>query len=214
MKMKKLLCLMLALVVMVGAVACGAKKATPEEAVKVFINTAVYQQESDIKKFKDIFNQDASAVSKDAEQGFLSGFAAAGSGMDVDDKTLLEIWNNLLTQLKDKTTYTVEVTKDDKKNPELLVKIKGLNMNSMTADMQDKLKKELEKDPTVVQDKEKYTKLVFDVMKESIKTIEGSEKEVSVPVKLEPNKNAKNKWQVVNEMSTVNQLGTAFLSGQ
>ena len=213
MKFKKLLCLMLTLTVMIGVAACGAKKPTPKEATEVLVNAMMYQKDEDIKKYKSVFNQDVTQSKEEAEKAFKAGFAKS-SGLAAADKEIEDLWNAILKQINDKATYTVEVVKDDKTNPEVIVKIKGLNMTSITTTLQAKVTEEVKKDPTIAQDQAKVTKLVMSVMKDAIENIEASDTEVTVPVKLEPNKDSKNKWQIVDETQTTSKIATVFLLGQ
>jgi hypothetical protein len=213
MKFKKLLCLMFTLTVMIGVAACGAQKPTPKEATEVLVNAMMYQKDEDIKKYKSVFNQDATQSKEEAEKAFKAGFATS-SGLAAGDKEIEDLWNAILKQINDKATYTVEVVKDDKTNPEVIVKIKGLNMTSITTTLQAKVTEEVKNDPTIAQDQAKVTKLVMSVMKDAIENIEASDTEVTVPVKLEPNKDSKNKWQIVDETQTTSKIATVFLLGQ
>ena len=204
---------MLTLTVMIGVAACGVKKPNPKEATEVLVNAMMYQKDEDIKKYKSVFNQDVTQSKEEAEKAFKAGFAKS-SGLAAADKEIEDLWNAILKQINDKATYTVEVVKDDKTNPEVIVKIKGLNMTSITTTLQAKVTEEVKKDPTIAQDQAKVTKLVMSVMKDAIENIEASDTEVTVPVKLEPNKDSKNKWQIVDETQTTSKIATVFLLGQ
>ncbi|WP_024620837.1 DUF5105 domain-containing protein [Metaclostridioides mangenotii] len=213
MKFKRILYLMLIITVMVVVAACGAKKPTPKEAAEVLVNTMIYQKDEDIKKYESVFNKDATQLKEGAENLFKAGFSTSPD-LGFSDKEVTDLWNMILKQMNDKATYTVEVVKNDKTNPEIIIKIKGIRMTSITTTNQSEIKEAVQKDPTIAQDKAKRTKLLISVMKDAIKNIEASDTEVTIPVKLEPNKDSKNKWQIVDEIQTTSKIATAFLLGQ
>ncbi len=218
MKTKKILFLLLTILVAVGLTACANKKVNPKEATEVLINSMVYQKNEDIAKYKEVFNEDAAKSKKQAEDVFVESVSSSLSTMGIiegnNEKEIKELWNVMMNQVKEKTSYTVEVVKEDKTNPELEVKIKGLDSDKLMQEFQNKMTAEVQKDPEIAKDKLKLGKLFLVTFKTVVQGAVASENEVTIPVKLEPNKDDKSKWQIIDKNQTTTKISTAFFDGR
>lgn len=207
--MKKLLCSILAIVLMFGMVSCTSKEATPKEATEILVNALVYKKAEDINKYKIVFNQDATEIKKQSEQDFTSGFISVSS-LNVSEEDAKQLMDTLNEQIKDKTSYKVEVVKEDKKNPELEIKVKGLDFDKIKPALQTKIKEAIKEDPSLVKDEDETAKFIMDTLESVIKETDVVDEEISVPVKLEPFSKNKSKWQIVDETKTIKSITNAF----
>lgn len=207
--MKKLLCSILAIVLMFGMVSCTSKEATPKEATEILVNALVYKKAEDINKYKNVFNQDATEIKKQSEQDFTSGFISVSS-LNVSEEDAKQLMDTLNEQIKDKTSYKVEVVKEDKKNPELEIKVKGLDFDKIKPALQTKIKEAIKEDPSLVKDEDETAKFIMDTLESVIKETDVVDEEISVPVKLEPFSKNKSKWQIVDETKTIKSITNAF----
>lgn len=202
-------------IVMIGFLltGCGSKGISAEDAGELLINRLIYQKDED--KFSKEF-EDGKAVgesldnsSKQFEENFRTGLIATGA--EISQKQVDQLTEELLKQVKEKTTYRIAGIGEKKNKVTITYFITGLDLVSAMQEMTRQLIKDALKNPEVIEDEEKTLEMTIDILEERVKAI----KIMTDPVELDIELEKKNgKWIIPdNQKEQVFNLFMAFLSG-
>ena len=192
---------------------CGRKGISAEDAGELFVNRLVYQK--DESKFANEF-RDGKEVGKELDQNsdafegnFTEGLAA--TGVDVPKKQADQLTQELLKQVKQKTTYKIVQIDEKKSGATISYYVTGLDLVSAMQEMTRQLIKEAIDDPEIAKDDQKALEATFSILEERVKAIKIKTDPVELKLHLEKEKG---KWFVPEDQEeAVSNLFMAFISG-
>ena len=150
-KMKKVFALLLIIAMSaMMLVGCGEPKTTPEESAKIFLDVLLKNDKTDIDKI-GMNEEGYTEFRKVLEEGMMEGFSNTGVDNSIlTDEVKNAFKDSMLTGLT-KLEYEVVSSSEDKNIAKVEVKIKGFDMNKISAESQKKLQAEFTKNPAMTQ---------------------------------------------------------------
>lgn len=206
-RMKWLVALVAVSVLMLVLTACGNDRVEPEKAAKQTIEAMMFGKNTD--NIEKIYGKSEDNFDTKFEDSFVKGFEqqAGASGADAD-KAVREFYKAFQKRNSEVGSVTAKQTNDDKDKPVVQVKAKGIDMQSVSTELQSEVTAAAKKDSSIATDRVKIIKLYTKVIKKAKAVSEPS----TIEMKFEVNKDNK-KWKIANQSDFIQQVGTAFVGG-
>lgn len=210
--MKKMLMISAVLLAIV-LTGCGSKGISAEDAGELLVDRLIYQKDEDkfSKEFKDgkVVGEELDGSSKQFEENFKAGLTATGA--EISQKQVDQLTEELLKQVKEKTTYRIAGIDEKKNKATITYFITGLDLVSAMQEMTRQLIKDALKDPEVTEDEEKTLEMTIAILEERVKAIKIMTDPVELDIELVKEKG---KWVIPNnQKDEIFNLFMAFLSG-
>ncbi|MBL1228638.1 DUF5105 domain-containing protein [Enterococcus sp. BWB1-3] len=205
---------MVILLVVVGIFLTGCNKAIPaEEAGELLIDRLIYQERVD--EFASAFRdgeqsgRKLDAVSDDFEDNFISGLSATGAS--VPEAEAGELTQELLNQMRNKTSYKIVGIDETKNGATISYFITGLDLvNAMKEMTRTLVKDSIENAEKELTDQE-ILESTITILTERIKVIKIENETIELSIKLEKENG---KWFIpTDQEEAVSNLFMAFISG-
>lgn len=203
----------LTLLILVGCQS-NSKKVEPVEAAETYINSYMYQKDSD--KMKETFDLEPTSLETQSEKNFVANFKKLLDLDDTSNDKLNELYQKYQVSIHNNTSYKAKLINDDKKNPIIELSIIGLNEPEDTW-MDTAISKKLDENPDLItasMDESAIKKvsqtLQLDLLFESVKESTPKKESVQLNMLLEENPKNKNTWQIKDEKNFLDDLNTAF----
>lgn len=150
-KLKRALAvLIVSIMSVVMLTACGGSKASPEESAKIFLDVLLKDDKTDMDKI-GLGENEYTQFRESIENGLMEGF----TGSITDPAILTEELKNTLKQNIitgfSKVEYEVISSKVDGDIATVEVSIKGFDMNTISASVQERLQADLKANPTMAE---------------------------------------------------------------
>lgn len=191
----------------------GCAKAIPtKEAAELFVDRLIYQKETE--KFETNFKDGATLTKNFAEQeqSFLENFTAGLLSTDsgFSEETATEISQLVLDQVKEKTSYTIEVAENDNIR-NVTYHVKGLDFVAIMTQTTQKITAQMLQDTSLAKDEGKLATALIAQLKTVLQAAPVQTKAVAVLLEMRPEKG---QWTLVEgQQKQLQSLYLAFVAG-
>ena len=190
---------------------CGKKAIPAEEAGALLVDRLVYQKNE--KEFINDFRDGAELGKQldqnheEFEENFLKGLSS--SGTDVPKKEAHQLTQELLKQVKKKTSYRVVDFKETKDGADITYYVTGVDLVNAMKEMTRTLVSRAIDNPD--QSDEEILESTIEILTDRIKVIKIENDPIEMTIKL---KKEKGYWYIpANQEEQVSKLFSAFVSG-
>lgn len=191
----------------------GCAQAIPtKEAAALFVDRLVYQKE--MEKFEENF-QDGAALTETFEEheenfqkNFTAGLLSTDSGLN--EKTASEISQLVMDQVKEKTSYTIDVAENDNIR-NVTYHIKGLDFVELMSQTTKAVTAQMLADTSLAKDETKLAATLVTQLETALKDAPVQTEAVDVLLEMRPEKG---QWTVVDgQQAQLQSLYLAFVAG-
>lgn len=148
-KLKKITSILLSMMLVLAMLAgCGAPKVTPDESATILLDIILKGDNSKMDSVQ-MTQAEFDELRTTIEDSMISQFDS--SGISIKDETKQNLSNGILEAFK-KVEYEVSTKKEDKKQSEVEISIKGIDMEQLIQDLQADAQKYASENPSLTQE--------------------------------------------------------------
>lgn len=201
--------LLIGLMVFLG----GCAKSIPtKEAAALFVDRLIYQKETE--KFEANFKDGAKLTEtfEEQEQSFQENFTAGLLSTDsgLSQETANEISQLVMDQVKEKTSYTIDVAENDNIR-NVTYHVKGLDFVALMSQTTQAITAQMLKDTSLAKDEAKLAQALVTQLKTALADAPVKNEAVDVLLEMRPEKG---KWTLVDgQQEQLQSLYLAFVAG-